>query len=221
MDSELGEIPEGWEVKAFDTLLEDVIGGDWGKETPDGDHSEPVSIIRGTDLPSLSNGGIGSVPVRYTTSNRIKRRMLKSGDVVIEVSGGSPTQPTGRSILITQDILNRFSRPIVCASFCRRFRPHGWNEALLVSRHLDFIYSIGKMWEYQLQSTGIANFQTKRFLKDEKVIWPSNNLLVRFAELAAPIAQLTTQNKSMTLAAQRDALLPRLVSGEVGVGGLG
>ena len=216
--SELGEIPGGWEVKAFETLLNDVIGGDWGKEAPDAIHNEPVSIIRGTDLPTLSTGGIGSVPLRYTTKKKVERRMLKEGDIVIEVSGGSPTQSTGRTILITHDLLKRFSENVVCASFCRRLRPHGWREALLASRHLDYLYSIGKMWEYQHQSTGIANFQTKRFLKDEKVIWPGKDLLTRFSELVEPLALQTTRNESMNLAAQRDVLLPKLVSGEITVG---
>ena len=215
VDSELGEVPEGWEVREFGTLLDDVIGGDWGKDTPDATHTEPVSIIRGTDLPSLSNGGTGSVPLRYTTRKKAERRTLKNGDIIIEVSGGSPTRPTGRSMLMTDDILGRFSETVVCASFCRRFRPRGWREALLASRHLDHLYSVGKMWEYQLQSTGIANFQTKRFLKDDKVIWPRDSLLTRFAEFVAPLNQLTTRNESMSLVAQGDALLPRLLSGEV------
>ena len=219
--SELGEIPEGWEVMAFDTLLKDVIGGDWGKENPDSIHNEPVSIIRGTDLPSLLAGGIGSVPLRYTTRKKAERRMLKEGDIIIEVSGGSPTQPTGRSMMMTHHVLRRFSDTVVCASFCRRLRPHGWREAMLASRHLDYIYSIGKMWEYQLQSTGIANFQTKRFLNDEKVIWPGDDVLTRFAETVDPIARLTTRNESMSLAEQRDTLLPKLVSGESRVKDIG
>ena len=70
VDSELGPIPQGWEVKAFGTLLEDVIGGDWGKETPDETHTEPVSIIRGTDIPALADGGNGSVPTRFMTLPR-------------------------------------------------------------------------------------------------------------------------------------------------------
>ena len=204
-------------MKAFETLLSDVIGGDWGKETPDAIHDEPVSIIRGTDIPSLSTGGIGTVPLRYTTKRKSERRILKKGDIIIEVSGGSPSQPTGRSMLITPDVLGRFSETVVCASFCRRLRPYRWKEALLASRHLDYIYSIGKMWEYQLQSTGIANFQTKRFLKDEKVIWPGENLLTIFSELVAPLVLQTTSNENIVLAAQRDTLLPKLVSGGMGV----
>ena len=215
VDSELGEIPEGWEVRGFGTLLEDVIGGDWGKETPDRKHTDPVSIIRGTDLPALAAGDVGTVPVRFTSKKKIERRKLEDGDIIIEVSGGSPTQPTGRSLTISQDILGRFAQTVVCASFCRRLRPHSWKEGLLASRHLDFLYSIGKMWEYQLQSTGIANFQTKRFLREERIIWPGDELLTGFAELITPIVRLTTSNENIALAAQRNTLLPKLVSGEI------
>ena len=217
VSSELGEIPKGWEVRTFGTLLDDVIGGDWGKETPDGVHTEPVSIIRGTDLPSLLDGGIGSAPLRYTTKKKAERRRLESGDIVIEVSGGSPTQSTGRSMIITQDVIDRFQGIVVCASFCRRFRPHGWREALFASSHLDFIHSIGKMWYYQLQSTGIANFQTKQFLQEECIIWPGDEIMSRYTEIIEPIVLFMARNDNITLSAQRDALLPRLISGKLQV----
>ena len=215
VDSELGEIPEGWEVRAFGQLLSDVIGGDWGKETPDPTNTEPVSIIRGTDIPNLRNGGVGSVPLRYTTKKKVERRILHHGDIVIEVSGGSPTQPTGRSMLVTRDILERFPTTVVCASFCRRFRPRGWADGLLAAQHLDYANSIGKMWDYQLQSTGISNFQTKRFLGEEQIIWPGDAMAGEFANAIDPIVKHATRNESRTLTAQRDALLPKLVLGEI------
>ena len=218
VDSELGEIPEGWGVRAFGGLLKDVIGGDWGKESPDNTNSKGVSIIRGTDLPQLRNGGTGSVPFRYTTAKKVERRVLEDGDLVIEVSGGSPTQPTGRSIIITKDILGRFPSKVVCASFCRRLRPLSWEVGLVAHQHLDYLNSVGKMWEYQLQSTGISNFQTRRFLEEEQVLWPGDSLVAEFSKLITPIVRHITRNESKVLADKRDALLPKLVSGEVGVG---
>ena len=134
VDSELGLIPEGWEVEEFGVLLDDVIGGDWGKESPDSTNTVPVSIIRGTDMPSLAQGGTGSVPLRHTTERKLERRRLQDGDIVIEVSGGSPTQSTGRSIMVTDNILKRFPGPVVCASFCRRFRPRDKSRGLFASR---------------------------------------------------------------------------------------
>ena len=217
VDSGLGEIPAGWEVKPFGELLENVIGGDWGEASPDSANTEGVSIIRGTDIPHLRNGGVGAAPLRYTTEKKTERRMLQDGDIVIEVSGGSPTQPTGRSMIITTDILDRFSTKVVCASFCRRFRPQGWTEGLFGFQHLEFLNSIGKMWEYQLQSTGISNFQTKRFLEEECVIWPGEPLAAEFSNLITPIVRHITRNDNKALAVKRDVLLPMLVSGELRV----
>ena len=217
VDSELGEIPEEWSLRNFGVLLDDVIGGDWGKEFPDPTNTEPVAIIRGTDIPSLRTGSRGSVPTRFTSEKKAERRKLQDGDIVIEVSGGSPTTPTGRSMIVTTDILERFNGTVVCASFCRRLRPSTWTEGMIASQHLDYLNSIGKMWEYQLQSTSISNFQTKRFLEEEQVIWPDHELATAFANTISPIIRTTNGNGSKTLAETRDALLPMLLSGEVNV----
>ena len=44
--SELGEIPEGWEVKALGEMFEVAIGGVWGKDAPDGRAQEAVYCLR-------------------------------------------------------------------------------------------------------------------------------------------------------------------------------
>ena len=213
MPSELGEVPKGWELRAFESLLDDVIGGDWGKEDADENNREPVSIIRGTDIPSLAVGGIGKVPLRYTTERKAARRKLRDGDIIIEVSGGSSKQPTGRSLMITQDMLDRFPGSVVCASFCRRLRPTNKTTSILAAQHLEYIYSIGRMWYYQVQSTGLSNFQTKRFLQEEFVLWASDAVTVKFSEIVEPIIRLRSKNESQYLSALRDALIPELVSG--------
>ena len=217
VDSELGEIPEGWNFRAFGDLLNDVIGGDWGKESPSPPNTKSVSIIRGTDIPGLRAGGMGAVPTRFTSEKKAERRKLQAGDIILEVSGGSPTTPTGRSMIVTTDILERFTGTVVCASFCRRLRPSSWAEGLIASQHLDYLNSIGKMWEYQLQSTGLSNFQTKRFLEEEQFVWPDPNVSVAFAHAISPVLTAINGNENITLAKNRDALLPKLVSGEISV----
>jgi len=209
--------PKGWVDMPFGDLLDGNIGGDWGKDVADDEYNQPVSIIRGTDIPDLASGGIGKVPTRFTTSKKLASRVLQDLDIVIEVSGGSPTQPTGRSILISDSILTRFCGPVVCASFCRRFRPKSAAFGLLAAQHLTYLYSIGGTWEYQNQSTGIANFQTGHFLEREMVAWPGDELCEIFAAQVEPIVRLSKGNESMTLAATRDLLLPKLISGEIRV----
>lgn len=217
VESELEEIPEGWKQIQFGSLLENTIGGDWGKDIPEDDHNQVVSIIRGTDFPSVSSGGIGKVPTRYTTAKKLASRRLQAGDIVLEISGGSPTQPTGRSIFISDSILERFSNAVVCASFCRRLQPKSRDFGALAFIHLQHLYALGGTWEYQNQSTGIANFQTTRFLDSEMVVMPSVALLRIFAAQVNTLLQRISNKESIELTKLRDTLLPKLISGELRV----
>ncbi len=215
VESESGEIPEGWEHAPFASLLESTIGGDWGKDAPVGDHNQAVCIIRGTDFPDIASGGTGKVPTRYTTHRKLTSRQLQAGDIILEISGGSPTQPTGRSIVITESTLERFNCAVVCASFCRRFRPKNREIGTLAFMHLQDLYAAGGTWGYQNQSTGIANFQTSRFLSSEMVVIPSAPLLRMFAAQTTSILNRISSNESLLLGILRDTLLPKLISGEL------
>lgn len=106
-ESELGQIPEGWEVLPFQSCLSKTIGGDWGKDEPDEKHTEKVRIIRGTDLPRIYSGNDSSAPERYVEAKKLKSRRLIDGDIVIEISGGSKGQPTGRSLFMAKAVIDR------------------------------------------------------------------------------------------------------------------
>ncbi|MCW4440052.1 restriction endonuclease subunit S [Vibrio splendidus] len=215
VESELGELPEGWKLVPVGDLLANAIGGDWGKEVPDEKHTEEVRIVRGTDIPKLHGGAIDSVPVRYVESKKLKTRKLERGDIVIEVSGGSKDQPTGRSLFISDNILKRLDLPSEPASFCRRFKPVSYEIGLLLAVHFQLMYQAGKTWEYQNQSTGISNFQTKYFLEAEHVVIPSEDVLEAFIKQVNPMMDMIHSNQNIELAKLRDTLLPKLLSGEV------
>ncbi|TOQ34128.1 restriction endonuclease subunit S [Vibrio parahaemolyticus] len=212
---ELGWVPKGWSFTKFGDLLDKTIGGDWGKDVPDEKHTEQVKIIRGTDIPDLNAGGISSAPTRWVESKKLKTRKLEHADIVIEVSGGSPKQPTGRSLLITNDVLSRLGGVVEPASFCRRFKPVNEKVGLLASEHLKFIYAAGKMWEYQNQSTGIANFQTKFFLEAEYVMVPNAEVLEHYFSFVMSWIEKRQSSTSIGLEKLRDTLLPKLISGEL------
>lgn len=213
---EMGWVPEGWELKAFGELLEKTIGGDWGKEEPDDKHQKRVSIIRGTDIPSIKVGSRGSTPTRFVEDKKFKTRELVDGDIVIEVSGGSPKQPTGRSVYVTSSNLVMLGGSCVPASFCRRFRPINKFLGLFGALHLDHIYEMGKMWGYQNQSTGIANFQTPTFLETEIFALPTDECLVEhFYKIVRPIIDRCRTEENEHLSNLRNTLLPKLLSGEL------
>lgn len=209
------EVSKGWEIKPFGSLLENTIGGDWGKEEEDEKHTENVFVFRGTDLPNVQTNEFDAIPKRYIAKNKLKSRKAKYGDIIIEVSGGSKNQPTGRSLLITKNLLCNFDLPIIPASFCRLFTPINEKIAVFLACHLKMIYTQGKTWEYQVQSTGISNFQTKNFLENELVVIPDENIFNAFYEKVGVIFEKMASNENMLLSKTRDLLLPRLLNGEI------
>ena len=214
-DSELGAVPKGWQLVPFGQLLSHTIGGDWGSDVADENNDTRVAIIRGTDIPDLQSNANSRVPVRYTSQKKLAGRKLEDGDLLLEVSGGSKDQPTGRSLYLSGALLSQFDCPVEPASFCRLLRPVNKEVGMLLAQHLTYIYAQGKTWEYQNQSTGIANFQTTHFLETELVACPTDDVLKAFAETVQTLIARAHLTQIQELASLRDTLLPRLISGQL------
>ena len=112
------EIPEGWGVTTFSSWISDNKTGDWGKETNQGNYTLEVDCIRGADINGLSGNGKTDMPTRFILEKN-KNKLLTDFDIVIEISGGSPTQSTGRIVGISENVLNRFDLPLICSNFCK------------------------------------------------------------------------------------------------------
>ncbi|MER7133413.1 hypothetical protein [Streptosporangium saharense] len=155
--------------KAFRQLLTETKDGDWGKGEPTEGYM-PVHVIRGTDFSDVKLGNIANVPLRFLSEKTVHRRLLQADDILIETAGGSRDRPTGRTLLITQETLDRFSGPVTCASFARflRINSRAVNPRYLYW-YLQHLYARGDMWVHQVQHTGVARFQFTRFAESEMV----------------------------------------------------
>lgn len=153
----------------FGELVEFAIGGGWGSEE---EGEVPVTIIRGTDFARARFGDLSECPRRFETVKRADRRTARSGDILLEISGGSKGsgQTTGRTLLVTDRIASDDGRTVIPASFCRLIR---LDRQLVDPRyayyHLQEMYLSGRAGRYETQSTGISNFQFKYFLENERV----------------------------------------------------
>lgn len=123
-ESTLGPIPAGWRAGTLSDLAAFVLGGDWGKDSKSDETPSSAHCIRGADIPSLQSGGLGEMPIRHLKETSLEKRALREGDLVVEISGGSPTQSTGRPVLITSGLLTSLEHPLICSNFCRLFRPN-------------------------------------------------------------------------------------------------
>ena len=209
-----------WNVSTLRDVIDSYIGGGWGKEEPDKKYSGHAYVIRGTDIPNASTGNISTCPLRYHTPSNLRTRVLQAGDLVFEVSGGSKGQPVGRSLLITNNLLDQFKQNVICASFCKLIRPdqNKISSFQLYEQILGW-YKNGVIEKYQVQSTGISNFRFESFIDEEKVILPPEEIREKFDHLVSPlfdeIYSLGKQNQN--LRQTRNLLLPKLITGEIKV----
>ena len=104
------KIPENWEVGELKFWIDRDKSGDWGKEKSEGNYTEKVSCVRGADINGLNGQGEVKTPERYILSKN-SHKILEAGDLIIEISGGSPTQSTGRLGYIIDSTLERFENP--------------------------------------------------------------------------------------------------------------
>ena len=98
------------------------------------------------------------IPVRYINQQAYAKKCLQVGDIIIEKSGGSPTQSTGRVSLVSQELLDH-AGAVICSNFCTAFRvKKGWNP-LYVYYYLQFIYNLGAFFNFEGKTSGIKNLQ--------------------------------------------------------------
>lgn len=160
-------------VTAIGSLFGYVIGGGWGTDTPS-DGEIQTAVVRGADFPSASLQDVSGLPVRFEKSTAVERRALRPGDIVFEISGGTRSRPTGRSVFVSRAMIESFPFPIIPASFCRLIRPDSRRvEPRWLYYRLQSWWNAGGAWGYQNQSTGISNFRFKVFEREYSVVLPA------------------------------------------------
>lgn len=139
-------------------IIEIFIAGDWGEETCSNQTPCAVTCVRGADIIPISEYDFSAIPVRYIDQQSYAKKSLQVGDIIIEKSGGSPTQSTGRVSFVSQELLDH-AGAVVCSNFCTAFRvKKGWNP-LYVYYYLQFIYNLGVFFNFEGKTSGIKNLQ--------------------------------------------------------------
>lgn len=164
-------------------LLITTKDGDWGKDEPK-EGFVPYRVIRGTDFPDARLGKISRIPYCYLDEKTVFRRTLQENDILIETAGGTRDRPTGRTLLVTQKLLDSFDLPVTCASFARFMRvdPDKANPEY-VYWYLQNLYANGEMWKFQVQHTGIARFQFTNFAQALELPLPNKDEQRRIAHI--------------------------------------
>ncbi|MEN6428064.1 MAG: class I SAM-dependent DNA methyltransferase [Phycisphaerales bacterium] len=153
-----------------ESLIEYHIGGGWGSDSQDAEHTEPVAVIRGTDIPNAILGDLSSVPRRFEKPRAVASRALEVGDLVFEVSGGSKTQGVGRCMTVTDHLLGEFEHRVICASFCKLIRPYARTDGHLLALFIRLARENGYLDRFESRSaSNIINFKFTQFLAEFRV----------------------------------------------------
>lgn len=207
-----------WETGTFSDIIETMIAGDWGKDSPTGNNTEMVYCIRGADIPDVKSGNKGKMPTRFILPKNYAAKHLVAGDVVVEISGGSPTQSTGRIASISQSLLDRYDKGMVCTNFCKAMKPKS-GYSMFVYYYWQYLYDKKVFFLYENGTTGIKNLDISGFIETEPIILPPAELVEKFDAFCHSIFNVIFANglQNEQLANMRDALLPKLMSGELDV----
>jgi type I restriction enzyme, S subunit len=212
------EIPVGWEVKPIADFIAKDKSGDWGKESFEGNYTQKVICIRGTDLNGLNGKGEVKAPVRFILEKNL-HKLLEPNDLIVEISGGSPTQSTGRLAAVTTEAFDRFDSPLICSNFCRTISLKDAEQLFYFVYTWNRLYDNRVLFGWEGKTSGIKNLLFDSFAKAQKIVLPSKEMNKKFYDIVKPLHIKMQSNllENHHLAALRDWLLPMLMNGQVRV----
>lgn len=197
------------------SLVQMTLGGDWGAETAVGNEVNNVRVIRGTDFRRIIAGDFSTSPSRFVSDASLDRRRLREFDLVVENSINAKSRAAGMPLLLTPGVLRALGENAIATSFCRQFRCKDRAEAVVLFHYLHWLRQRGQVEEFQVvAANGIANFQTEQFMARAQIPLDQTEIK-RLGEVLLRFDPTVLRQQISILRAQRDLLLPKLISGEI------
>ncbi len=157
--SKIGIVCDDFNTVKLKSVLVKNDAGDWGSN-PD---ENAIGIIRSTNFNNNGVLDLSDVAYRTLNPNKKEEKKLHVGDILIERSGGSDTQPVGRVGLITERMLKE---DFAFANFIQRIsvKKDEFSPDYLYYC-LQQMYEMGITASMQAQTTGIRNLDWKQYVK--------------------------------------------------------
>ena len=203
VDSEIGEIPKGWDIKSAESLFDITIG-----RTPPRKESQWFSELE-TDVPWVSIRDMGdsgtfiSKTSEYLTHDAVsKHRMhkLPVGSVLVSFK-----LTVGRVAITTKEMTTNEA--------IAHFPP---SDAFPYP-NFAYFYLKGFGYESLGSTSSIATAVNSKMIKAIPFIVATSDLTEKFEETVAPMMERIrlASEETHVLSELRDTLLPRLISGEL------
>lgn len=202
-ETELGMIPEGWEVGIFEDIVDIVGGGTPSKSISEYYTDNGIAWITPKDL-SLNNNKFtskGTIDITELGYEKSSAKLMPKGSVLF-----SSRAPIGYITIAKNEI---------CTN-------QGFKSAVPKKAGTAFVYYLlkNKTIEIENMATGSTFKEASgTLMKNLKIIIPLDKVLDDFEKIMMPIFefQMSVEEQNDRLASLRDTLLPRLMSGELKV----
>lgn len=174
-------------MASLSTLIDERITGEWGQEPT----SSAVKVIRTTNFTNEGRLDLTKIVERNIDPKKVKKKALQKGDIIIEKSGGGPTQPVGRVVYFDVESDEKF----LCNNFTTILRP---KKEIVDSRYLlsqmHFLHKTGRTRKYQNKTTGIHNLNLDKYLQ-ERIPLPPLPEQRHIAQLLSQAEQLIARRQ--------------------------
>ncbi|KAA2380568.1 restriction endonuclease subunit S [Alistipes onderdonkii] len=134
------------------------------------------------------------MPQRFIHNKKATSKILSANNLIIEISGGSPTQSTGRIALISDKILSRYSKPLICSNFCKAITATGIQPEYLFNYWL-YLYNKDAMFPYENGTTGIKNLDFNSFIQEQDISIPDIKTQQKIVSILSSIDEKIETNK--------------------------
>ncbi|WPY95635.1 restriction endonuclease subunit S [Limimaricola variabilis] len=155
-------VPAGWKRTSLRHLAQGPKNGAWGSEAGEDEIDAVCVRVADFDWSRLSLK-LSDPTTRSFKKQQFKNLQLRSGDIVIEKSGGGEKTPVGRVVSFDEDV------DAVTSNFVARVRPYKdvWNRYFLylIAAH----YMSGYSHQFIKQNTGIQNLDDRNLFRSD--VW--------------------------------------------------
>ncbi len=203
VDSQLGKIPQGWEIRK----LSELVSAQYGYTESATTKAIGPKYLRGMDINKTSYIDWDSVPYCVISNEDKAKFALSIGDVVV-IRMADP----GKVGLVEK------KADAIFASYLIRLKI----ESPRMSPYFLFYFLTSD--QYQSYVTGASTGTTRKsasagVIVDTEILIPHNDLRERFEQEVAAIRQLLNNllDRSVRLRRTRDLLLPKLTSGQINI----
>ena len=170
-------------------IFEKPISGEWGKEVGEGEKGSKV--IRTTNFTNIGRLDLSSIVERDIDSIKHENKKLKFGDIIIEKSGGSPTQPVGRVVIFEETNEEVY----FCNNFTSILRPNKNIVPKFGLYLLKNLYNKKKVLKFQNKTTGIINIKLNDYLNNTEITIPNLEVQDRIVEVLNKTQELIDKRK--------------------------